>query len=240
MHSAESPSMSETYNESDVASHDGGRNSFDEHIRIAPEGSHYDERLRWARSDASQHSPYAENNRAVSKKPSFVKRMVRATARFVVAVLIGVGGTFAWQAYGDQARTMLATMDPSLAWLAPLPAAVQPSPAAAPAVSSADLAQQLQPMAQEIAAVRHDLEQLAAKQEQLATNQGQMAQGLAAVQAMERDIGLKISSVTAPKPAHPQQPPHHAVQLQPHQPTQLQPHEAAQRAAQPPEPPEQR
>ena len=237
MHSAESPSLSEAYNESDVAAQDG-RNSFDEHIRITPEDARYDERLRWTRSDALQRGSYAESNRATSKKPSFVKRTVRATARFVVAVLIGVGGTFAWQAYGDQARAMLATMDPSLAWLAPLPAA-QPSPAAAPTVSSADLAQQFKPLAADIAALRHDLEELGAKQEQLATHQGQMAQGLAAVQAMERDIGLKISSVNQPKPVH-LQPPHHAAQLQPHQPTQLQPHEAAQRPAQPPEPPEQR
>ena len=237
MQSAESPSLGEAYNESDVAPHDGGHNSFDERIRIAPEDSRHDERLRWSRPDASQRGSYVETNRSASKKPSFAKRMVRATARFVVAVLIGVGATLAWQAYGDQARAMLATMDPTLAWLAPL-AAAQPSPAAAPAVSSADLAQQIKPLAADIASVRRDLEQLAAKQDQLAANQGQMAQGLSTLAAIEHEIGVKMSSVTAPKPAHPQ--PHHPAQVQPHEPTQLQPHEAAQRPAQPPDVPERR
>jgi len=153
-----------------------------------------------------------------------------------VAVLIGVGATLAWQVYGDQARAMLATMDPSLAWLAPLPAA-QPSPAAA-AVSSVDLAQQIKPLAADIAAVRHDLEQLGAKQEQLATNQGQLAQGLSTLAAIEHEIGVKVSSMAAPKPAHPQ--PRHPAQVLPHEPTQLQPHEAAQRPAQPAELPERR
>lgn len=236
MHSAESPSLSEAYNEGDVVPHDGGRNSFDERIRIAPDDSRYDERLRWTRSDGSQRGSYAENKRSAGKRPSLVKRMVQATARFVVAVLIGVGATLAWQAYGGQARAMLATMDPSLAWLAPLPGA-QPSPAAA-AVSSVDLVQQLKPLAADIAAVRHDLDQLGAKQEQLAANQGQLAQGLSTLAAIEHEIGVKISSMTAPKPAHPQ--PRHPAQLQPHEPTQLQPHEAAQRPAQPPELPDRR
>lgn len=121
MHSAESPSLSEAYNDSDAAR--DGRDSFDERIRIAPEDSRHDERLRWSRSDASQRGSYFDSNRSATKKRSFGRRMVRATARFVVAVLIGVGATLAWQAYGDQARAMLANWDPSLAWLNPPPAA---------------------------------------------------------------------------------------------------------------------
>jgi len=236
MHSAESPSLTEAYNDGDVAPHDGrdGRHSFD-NIRMTSEDSGHDEQLRRSRSGAWHRGSNVENNRSASKKPSILQRMVQATARFVVAVLIGVGATLAWQAYGDEARLMLATWDPSLAWLSPLPAT---QPNAAAAVSSADLAQQLKPMTLEIAAVRHELEQLAAKQEQLATNQGQMAQGLSTLQATEQTLGQKISSMTAPKPVHLQ--PHRPVQLQPQQPAQLQPHEAAQRPAQPPNVPERR
>ena len=230
MHSAESPSLSEAYHESDIAPHDGERHSFDQRIRIAPEDS------RWTRSEASQRGSYGESNRWPRKKPSIVKRMIYATTRFVVAVLIGVAATLAWQAYGDQARAMLATTDASLAWLAPVPAA-QPAPAAT-AVSAADLAQQLKPITLEIAAIRHDFEQLAAKQDQLATNQGQLAQGLSTLAAIEHEVGVKVSSMTAPKPVHPQ--PRQPAQVQPHQPTQLQPHEAAQRLVQPPEVPERR
>lgn len=236
MQSAESATLSDAYNESDVAPHDGraGHDPFDERIRIAQEDSRSDERLRWSRSDASQRGAAFGNKGALIKKPSLGKRMVRTTARFVVAVLIGVGATLAWQAYGDQARAMLATWDPSLAWLNP-PAATQP-PTAAAAVSAADLAQQLKPITVEIAALHHDLEQLAAKQDQLVTNQGQLAQGLSTLQAAEREVGLKISSMTATKPVHAQ--PHHPAQIQPHEPTPLQPREAARRPVQPPDDPD--
>lgn len=225
MHSAESPSLSEAYNESDIAPHDGGRHSFEEHIRIAPEEARYDDRRGLTRS----------NNRSAIKKQSVGKRMLYAAIRFVVAVLIGVGATLGWQAYGDEARTRLASWDPALAWLTPPPAA-QPSPAAA---VSADLAQQLKPITLEIAAIRQDVAQLATKQEQFATDEGRMAQGLAVIHALEQDIGLKVSSLAQPKPVH-APPPRHPAQVQPHEPTQLQPHEAAQRSAQPPDLPERR
>jgi len=210
MRSAESPSLSEAYNEGDIAPHDGER------IRIAPEDSRDDSRLRWMRSEAPQRGAYVP----ARKKPSIVRRMMYAATRFVVAVLIGVTGTPAWQAYGDEARTRLATMDPSLAWLTPPPAA-QSIPAAA-ALSSADLVQQLKPMAAEIAAIRQDVAQLAGKQEQSATNEGRIFQGLAAIHALEQDIGLKVSSLAQPKP----KPAH----VQPHPPA------PAPRSLQPDEP----
>jgi hypothetical protein len=203
--------LSEAYNESDVAPHDGGRNSFGERIRIAPEEARSDERLRWTRS----------NNRSAIERRSIGKRMLYATTRFVMAVLIGVAATLGWQAYGDEGRTRLASWDPSLAWLTPPPAA-QPSPVVA-AVSSADLAQQIKPITLEIAAIRQNVEQLAAKQEQFATDEGRMAQGLAVIHALEQDIGLKVSSLAQPKPVHAQPP-----------------RQPAQRPAQPLELPEQR
>jgi len=215
MHSAESPSLTEAYNESDIARHDGGRNSFDERIRIAPDDSRYDDRLRWSRF---------ESNRPAIKKRSIGKRMTYATARFAVVVLIGVTATLAWQAYGDEARTRLASYDPSLAWLTPPPAA-QASPAAA-AVSATDLAQQLKPITLEIATVRQALEQIAAKENQLTTNQDRLAQGLSTLAAIEQEVGLKVASLAAPKPVRAQPP---------RQPAQ---HPAAQRPAQPPDEPD--
>ena len=113
-------------------------------------------------------------------------------------------------------------MDPSLAWLAPPPAA-QPIPAAA-ALNSADLAQQLKPMAAEIAAIRQDVAQLAGKQDQSASNEGRIFQGLAAIHALEQDIGLKVSSLAQPKP----KPAH----VQPHSPA------PAPRSLQPPDEPD--
>lgn len=218
MHSAESPSLSEAYNETDVAKHDG--HSFDERIRIAPEDSRYDDRLRWTRSEASQRGSYFDGNRRL-KKRSIGKRMTYAMGRFVAVALIGIAGTLVWQAYGDQARAMVARWDPSLAWLAPLPVAQAAAPAA---VSSADLAQQLKPINLEIAAIRQNLEQLAAKQDQLAGHQTQLAQGLSTLAAIEQEVGLKISSMAQakPKPAH----------VQPH------PLAPAPRSLQPPDEPD--
>jgi hypothetical protein len=220
MQSAASATLNEAYDESDVAAHDigGTHDAFDDRVRVVPEDTRYDERLRWSRPDAPQRGSNLENGRREGEKPSFAKRLVRATVRFVVAVLIGVGATLAWQAYGDQARAMLATLDPSLAWLAPVPAA---QPAAAAATSS-DVAQQLKPIALELAALHQQLQQLAAKQDQLAANQAQLAQGLSAVQATEHDVGLKISSMAQPKP----------------KPVHPQPHPAAPRPLQPPAEPD--
>src|SRR5690349_15479047 len=47
-------------------------------------------------------------------------RALRAFLRVVIMLGIGVGGTLAWQAYGDEARQLLATAYPlQLGWIAP-------------------------------------------------------------------------------------------------------------------------
>jgi hypothetical protein len=58
-----------------------------------------------------------KNDHLASGRPSIVRRMFRALARFSIAVLIGVCATLAWQSYGDKAREMLSTRVPSLRWL---------------------------------------------------------------------------------------------------------------------------
>src|SRR5438105_2804364 len=45
------------------------------------------------------------------------RRISRSFTRFVIAVIIGVSGTLAWQAYGDVAREMAAARAPALGWL---------------------------------------------------------------------------------------------------------------------------
>jgi hypothetical protein len=120
-------------------------------------------------------------------RPSIGRRMLRAVTRFAIAVLIGVGATLGWQAYGDTAKQMLAAHAPELAWgLAYIPA-TQPVAAAAPA--NAPL--QLEPLASSLDAVRRSVEQIALKQEQ-------MARSIAAMQAVDEDIRQKVST---PPPA---------------------------------------
>src|SRR5262249_48745654 len=101
-----------------------------------------------------------------SQRPSIVKRIFRALSRFLTAVLLGIGATLAGQSYGDEAKEMVRTRAPSLAWLLPVPSTNLP---AAPATSPAS-AQQLEAMARNLAVMRLSLEQLAAKQEQMANN----------------------------------------------------------------------
>ncbi|MFY9958674.1 hypothetical protein [Bradyrhizobium sp.] len=119
----------------------------------------------------------------MSQRPSFFTRMLRALTRFFITVLIGVGATLGWQAYGDEARDMAIAQAPTLAWLLSIPT----TKPAAMAATSPDPAQRLEPLAFNLDAVRRSVEQLAAKQDQ-------MAQNIAALQAVEEDIRQKMSS----------------------------------------------
>ena len=119
-----------------------------------------------------------KNDHLASGRPSIVRRMFRALARFSIAVLIGIGAMLAWQSHGDEVKDMVSTWFPSLRWLTVLTttsptdgqgsaqdaARPQSAPAlqrAAPAdaATTPELAQ-LEPMARDLAAMRHSLEQL--------------------------------------------------------------------------------
>jgi hypothetical protein len=142
-----------------------------------------------------------ENHRFAG--PSIGQRMSRSLARFFLAVLIGVGCTLAWQSYGNDAKQLVRTRAPSMAWLLPV-ATTSGQGSAAAAVTSPELVQQLEPMARNIAVLLFNLEQLAAKQEQLAAKQEQMAENIAALQAAEQDqqkLSSSPPSRTAPAAA---------------------------------------
>jgi hypothetical protein len=94
-------------------------------------------------------------------------------------VLIGVGGTLAWQ-HGDEVTEMVRTWAPSLGWLLPVSTIKAP----APTVTTADL----KPVAIDLALVRRSIDQLASNQDQLARNQEQMTQAIATLQAAVQDI----------------------------------------------------
>jgi hypothetical protein len=153
----------------------------------------------------------SENDELGNGRPSIGRRMFR----LLVAALIGVGATLAWQSYGDEAKEAVRTWAPSLAWLLPVSTVGQssaqdaslPRPIPAAAATSAEVVQQLEPMARDLAALRRSLEQLAAKQEQ-------MAQNIAALQAAEQDIGQRMASPPAPRavPTPPRRPPQPAAQ----------------------------
>ena len=125
-----------------------------------------------------------------SKRPSLVKRAVRA----LVIFCIGVAATLAWQSYGDAARVVIANSSPQLDWVAPQVAPVaQTAPdkvvQAVPAAPSLD-PQQLKEVALGLSAVRQSVDQLAA---QFAAGHQQMAGDIAKLQA-------EISEISAPPP----------------------------------------
>lgn len=130
--------------------------------------------------------------------------------RFVVAVGIGVGGTLAWQSYGDQIREKLAVAYPQLGWMAPH--LVSSSTGAASSSSARGLEQQLQELSSGLATMRQRVEQLSL---QVASGQDQLNRDIGArLQASEHDILDRIaqrpseasaSAVRKPPPAAPTQ-----------------------------------
>jgi len=134
------------------------------------------------------HSSRLNDDQAARRRPSIGRRMFRALTRFFIAVLIGVGATLGWQAYGNMAKEMLAAHAPEQAWLLSyLPATKPPAPVAA----APSPALQLEPLASNLEFVRRSVEQLALKQEQMIRN-------IAALQALDEDIRQKVSSPPPP------------------------------------------
>jgi hypothetical protein len=149
-----------------------------------------DQRIDRRFGRASAHSPRFSGRREDwVVRPSVGRRIFRTLTRFLITVLIGVGGTLAWQSYGDESRNMLVARAPTLAWLLSVSTAQSPAMAATPS----DPAQQLAPLASNLDVVRRSMEQLAARQDQ-------MAQNIATMQAVEEDIRQKMSA-TPPSPS---------------------------------------
>jgi hypothetical protein len=128
---------------------------------------------------ASVHTLHAFGRRGDQPDPhSLVRRMLRSVIRFVVTLLIGIGGTLAWQSYGDTVKAMVAVQAPTLARLLPptrWPGATSPAQPAA----------------------GYNLETLRLNIEQLAARQDQMAQSFAALLAVEMDIRQKMAFTPA-------------------------------------------
>ncbi|MGB2657096.1 MAG: hypothetical protein WBC84_02560 [Pseudolabrys sp.] len=152
-------------------------------------------------------------NQLNSERRSIGRRIFRTLARFFIAVLIGVGATLAWQSHGDEAKQMVTTWAPSLAWLLAVSTTKSSSDdQGSTTATSAELEQQLKPLTLDLAIVRHTLEQLAAKIEQLGVKQEQMVQNITTLQAVEQDITQKVSSPLQSRAATPRKPPQPGAQ----------------------------
>ncbi|MFY9600407.1 MAG: hypothetical protein WAR02_09240, partial [Pseudolabrys sp.] len=119
----------------------------------------------------------------------------------------------AWQSHGDEAKQMVTTWAPSLAWLLAVSTTKSSSDdQGSTTATSAELEQQLKPLTLDLAIVRHSLEQLASKIEQLGVKQEQMVQNITTLQAVEQDITQKVSSPLQSRAATPRKPPQPGAQ----------------------------
>jgi hypothetical protein len=135
------------------------------------------------------HSFGRKDDQVASSRPPLRRRIFRALIRFVVTILFGVGGTLAWQSYGDVATEMVAARAPALSGL------LSVLPTKPPAVAAfASPAQQSGVSASSLDALRRSVEQLAARQEQ-------MAQNVAMLRSVGEDIRQKMSFTPASVPA---------------------------------------
>jgi len=152
----------------------------------------------------------------VAHPPPRRRHPLRALLRFLLTLGIGVGGTLAWQAYGDMAREMAATAYPEqLSWLMPPAppapvAATAPAPAAPATVGAAAPVpspdqERLAAISLSIADVRRSVDILAA---QVVTSQQQTAADIARLQASEQDVIAKLSA-PPPRPPRPAPAPTH-------------------------------
>src|SRR6185312_10351724 len=81
---------------------------------------HLDDRFDQRARTASIHSIRSfgrKGDQPPSARSPLGRRIISRLTRFLIAVFIGVGGTLAWQSYGDVARQMAATRAPMLGWL---------------------------------------------------------------------------------------------------------------------------
>ena len=135
-------------------------------------------RLDW---DASERK--AIHDRLVAIDNKMTRRGSRGFGRFLLAALIGVAATLAWQSYGDATKQVIATKAPELGWSPEAkqmiaswtlgwtkPPVVESK--AAPVAQTAPIATSLDPekvrqMAQNLAEVRETVQELAAGQNQV-------------------------------------------------------------------------
>jgi hypothetical protein len=177
MYSTASPPLNDDYPDADASDLDAERASSNRVHRLRP--------------DTAYRSSGFKNAQFRSDRPSISRRLTRKLARFFLVVLIGVGGTLAWQ-HGDEVTEMVRTWAPSLGWLLPVSTIKAP----APTVTTADL----KPVAIDLALVRRSIDQLASNQDQLARKQEQMTHAIATLQAAVQDISQKILALAPPAP----------------------------------------
>jgi hypothetical protein len=158
-------------------------------------------------------------DRLVAIENQMKKRGSGRFTRYLVAILIGVAATLAWQSYGESAKQIVAAKAPELGWspqatrmiaswtagwtkLPPGPEKIAPETVApkAPPASSVDPAQ-VQQIAQSLAAQRQIIDQLAGGQDQMGRNIARLEAAVAELIAKIPEPPAKPPVAPARKPA---------------------------------------
>jgi hypothetical protein len=143
-------------------------------------------RRRSTESEFSERPPFID-------KPSHPRRPLRAFARYLFAVCIGVAATLAWQSYGEVPKQMAASWAGQNGWLLPwlsyreADQRIPPTPSAEQAIARtvSSLERQLSAIAVSLAAMQQRIEQLDA-------GQAQTASDIAKLQAADEEIRHQI------------------------------------------------
>jgi len=166
----------------------------------------------WITSYPDPEASERQANYNLSIENKMTRRGSRGFAGYLVAILIGVAATLAWQSYGDVAKQIIANRAPELGsspeakqmitsgiqqlgWTKPSVVQSEAAPVAqtAPATPSIDPGQ-VQQMARDLATLRQTVEQLAAGLDQVTRELGKL-------EAADVEILAKITP--APPPPRP-------------------------------------
>jgi hypothetical protein len=158
-------------------------------------------------------------DRLVAIENAIKKRGSRRFRRYLVAILIGVVATLAWQSYGESAKQIIATRAPELGWSPEAKQMIATSiqwigwtkPAAGSEKQAPPVAQtapttpsldpgQVQQMTQNLATLRQTVEQLAGGQDQLAREIARLEAAVAELIAKIPEPSAQPSVAPARKP----------------------------------------
>jgi hypothetical protein len=158
-------------------------------------------------------------DRLVAIEKGMKKRGSRRFGRYLVAILVGVAATLAWQSYGESAKQIIATRAPELGWSPEAKQIIATSiqwvgwtkPPAGPEKQAPPVAQttattpsldpgQVQQMTQNLAALRQTVERLAGSQDQMAHDTARLEAAVAELIAKTPQPQAQSSVAPARKP----------------------------------------
>ena len=169
--------------------------------------------------EASERKAIHDRLGAIEKETK--RRGSRGLARYLVALLIGVAATLAWQSYGDATKRMIATKAPELGWSPEAkqmiaswtlgwtkppasrekidPETVAPKAPPAPSLDPA----QVQQITRSLAAVRETLQELAGSQRSMARDVARLESAVAEILKIKEPLPQPPAAPARKPPAAP-------------------------------------